>query len=178
MALIKDAQNAEPDILGMMKNSPIPRKPASPQQQQAYDRLVLAGMKILYDPHTNGPIMQMLNAGKIAPGQTVGRVVVLLIEQMDKVSKNTIPTEVVLPAASELLMDVGHLAQTAGIFQFGLPVAFKAMQVMVIALAQYFGVSLGAIQGLVKQANPQSLQKLVPALQRLDGVQPTSPTLH
>ncbi len=180
MPLIKDAQNAEPDILALMKDHPLKRQPASPQAQAAYDRVVLAGMKILYDPATNPHILAMLRAGQIAPAQTVARVVVLIIEQMDKISKNTMPTEVVLPAASELLMDVGQLAEKAGIFPFPLQVAFKAMQGLVIGLAQYFGVSLQEIQGLVHQANPEVLKKLVPAMQKLDGVTPgvNQPVLH
>ncbi len=180
MALIKDAQNAEPDIISLMKDHPLDRKQANPQEQAAYNRVVLAGMKILYDPATHPGIMAMLHAGQMAPANTVARVVALIIEQMDKISKNTIPTEVVLPASSELLMDVGQLAEKAGIFQFPVPVAFKAMQALVVALAQYFGVSLQAIQGLVNQANPDALKKLVPALQKLDGVTPgfNQPVLH
>lgn len=93
------------------------REQASPQEQEAYDRVVAAGMKVMYDKNLHAKIMQMLQAGADNPPQALAQVVALIITQLGAKAKGQIPPGVILPAAEELMALAAEDAQKAGFFK-------------------------------------------------------------
>ena len=115
-----------------------------PQMQKAYERIVQAGLKLMFDPRTREQTMQMMMsegdpAQKIAQG--VGSVMVALFEQ----SNGTMPQELIIPAAVELVAHVVEVAQQAGASitpeQYG-----AAVEQTIAFIGQKFGVNLDGQQ--------------------------------
>ena len=121
-----------------------------PQMQKAYERIVQAGLKLMFDPRTREQTMQMMMAEgdpvqKIAQG--VGSVMVALFQQ----SNGTMPQELIIPAAVELVAHVVEVAQQAGASitpeQYG-----AAVEQTIAFIGQKFGVNLDGQQPQPEQA--------------------------
>lgn len=82
---------------------------ADPKSQDAYDKIVTAGLKILYDDATHQQIVAMLKS-EANPVDKLVHAVMILIEGINDASKDMMPKQVVPAASLELLMLVAELA--------------------------------------------------------------------
>lgn len=119
----------------------------TPQEQQQYEKLILAGMKMLYSEQTHQGIMKMLSDGRSNPPKALADVVTLVMVQLAKKANNKIPPVIVLPAAAELLGLVAELAHTAKLFQVDERIINAALQQIVANLAG--------------KMNPDSVKRLI-----------------
>ena len=92
-------------------------KPIDPQLQKdndALQKVVLAGMRMLYDPKTFPMFKQGITTkqplGNILALQTAG-----LIKMLDKKANHQIPKQVIAPAAVMLLAEIAKFMNEAGL---------------------------------------------------------------
>jgi len=130
----------------------------TPEEQQNYEKLVLASLKVLYSEQTHQGIVKMLQSGD--PAESIANVVTTIILQLDKKSGGKIPEEIILPAAAELVDEVAQLAGKIGI-QVDERVTGQAMQRMVMGLAEEYGVTPEEVQEIMQAIPKEEVQKMV-----------------
>ena len=98
------------------KNAPTfkrPTVPVSPDMREAVDRVVAAGMKMMYAPEMKDErdkVLAMTEPVALVLAQTVTGLTLVL----DKKSQGGIPMPALFPAAIELLADLADLFVKAG----------------------------------------------------------------
>lgn len=85
-----------------------------PQDMQAFEKVVLAGMKIMYDK-TTFPIFKSGMMKKTPLPQRLATEAAGLMKMLMDKSKNSIPKQIIAPAAAMLLMEMGKFMTEAGI---------------------------------------------------------------
>lgn len=117
-----------------------------PNLRDAFERVVLAGMKVMYSPETEELVSEAMNA----PGEVwkkLGEGVAGLMMLLDKQSGKGIPQDVIIPAAIELVSEAAdHMNQTG---QAVSPDDLKtATQYAAILIAKKFGANDEQITGM------------------------------
>jgi hypothetical protein len=132
-----------------------------PQMQEAYDKVVMAGMKILFEnKKTSKGIVSRLKADKDKPAKALSDTAAILMIQLDQQAGGKIPEEVILPAAIELLEQTSELADSLGLFPIDDAVLNRAGQLMVANLAEQYGTTPEDIQEMMGSVNEQELQMI------------------
>lgn len=111
----------------------------NPQQKQQLERIVAAGMKVLFDKSTHQMMIDAMQGdGPIE--QKLGQGIVRLIGVLWSESKGSIPPELLIPAGMVLLAEAADFMNQAG--QTVTPEQFgKANEIMLDTLLQQAGVS-------------------------------------
>jgi hypothetical protein len=91
----------------------------TPEEQEAYDRVVMAAQSIIYDEEQSQNIVKMLKKNPANPGEAVGDTTAMLIQQIDEKSGGQIPEEVILPAAFEVMSDLIEMGEESGALDMG-----------------------------------------------------------
>lgn len=131
--------------------------------REPFERVVLAGMKILYSPKMKGTIEQELakNAPverKLAEG-TAG-----LMALIDSQAKKGLPREIIIPAGIELLHEAADFLQSTGRIQASPEQLQQASMYLAVILAKRYGASDQDIQGMFAgQAKPPAAGAEPPA---------------
>lgn len=134
---------------------------ATPEEQESYEKVVLAGLKVLYDDQTNPGVMKMLQAQKDDPAKALADVTSMVITQLDEQSGGTLPEVTILPATEEILGEVAGLAAKAGIFQPDDRALALASQQTLRQLGDHYGVSEEEIQELIQSLPQDRVQQMV-----------------
>lgn len=138
---------------------------ASPQDQEAYTRVVLAASKIIYDDASHQQIMQALQGGA-QPAEALANVASSIMIEMDKKSGGKIPEDVIVPATMEILDELGMLADKAGLFPVDEQVMAAAAQQTVLKLSQQYGIDQAQMQSMIESMDPAKVKELVAAQQK------------
>lgn len=133
----------------------------SPEEQDAYDRVVSAGMHILYDDQTHDGVMKMLQAGEKNPAQAMANVVTMMVTQLDEKSGGKIPEDIILPVTEEFLPMVAELADKAKIFTPDDRTMNLAMQQTVQMLGEQYGMNEADIKEAIGKLDQGEIQKIV-----------------
>ncbi len=160
-----DGENTEQPV-GCQESPSQPRSGDQPngeapteREQEAYDRVVMAGIQMLSDDTANDSIMQLLgNEQSGEPAKRLAKATVTLISEIDRQSNGTLPLEVVPPAAGELLENVGEFANAAGVLQVDQSVLDKATQHLIVEISELYGTSPEDIQNVLNEM-PQKQQE-------------------
>jgi len=135
---------------------------ATAEEQEAYERVVLAAAKVLHDDPTNQQVMQMLETGAQGdPAQALAEVVTVVITQLDEQSGGTIPGEVIIPASAEVLSMASELAESAGLFQADEATLQRAVQMMQANVGEAYGIDPDELQAMIAEIDPGTLESLV-----------------
>ncbi len=89
--------------------------PVTPEEQEAYDRVMSAATQMLYSEQTGPGIMQMLEADADNPVAAVTNVTMTIIGELDDQSNGTLPEEVIPSAVEEIAELSAELMQEAGL---------------------------------------------------------------
>jgi hypothetical protein len=92
----------------------MPAEDVDPKLQEAYERVVIAAGKVLYESPTHEQVMQMLTSGPDIEGNVAEAVTTIMLQLYEK-SRGTMPGEVILPAAAEVISMVLELLEAAGV---------------------------------------------------------------
>ncbi len=137
-----------------------------PQLQDAYQRVVLAGMKVLFSKDTNSMVQEEL--AKPGPmGQKLGQGIAGLMLLLFQQSNKTMPPQLLIPAGSYLLAQAADYAKKTGQPVTNMDVA-QGMEVMVDTLFSKFGVDPEKVMNAAGGAQQQ--QPAAPA-----AAQPAAP---
>ena len=129
-----------------------------PELQEAYDRVVLAGMKVLFDKSTNAKVMKALD-GEGPLSKRLGVGIAGLMATLFKQSNNTIPPQVLIPAGTNLLMQAVDFLRKTGKEQVDNQTIGEAMQVMVNTVLDMFGVDPAKLRGALDQFDQSRSQQ-------------------
>jgi hypothetical protein len=116
-----------------------------PQFQAAYQRVILAGRKIMYSDQMSQQIAQLMQ-GQGSVGEKIGHGVVALISIILEKSNGTMPPQIIMPAGAELIAEAGDLLHKGGV-----PVTDKD-------LAQAMSVYVQEIMQRAKEAQAKKAQ--------------------
>lgn len=84
-----------------------------PEMQDAYERLVMAGKKVLYS-EAMAPQIQQLLQGPGELGEKLGQGVVALLAMLIDKANGTLPPQLIIPAGIELVVEAGNFLKDAG----------------------------------------------------------------
>lgn len=118
--------------------------------QEAYERVVLAGMKVLFSKESNQLIMKEIEQPGPVP-KRLGEGVAGLMMLLFKESNQTIPPQVIIPAGTELLMQVVDFVKKAGLMEVSDQDIGAGMELMIAAVLKQFGVKPEQIQQMINQ---------------------------
>lgn len=135
-----------------------------PGLQQAYERIIMAGKKIMYSPQMT-PQIAALMKGDDTVANKLGQGAVALIALLISQSNHTLPPQLIIPCATELLTEFADFLNSTGVAVSDQDVA-SGMAVMVGQIMQRIGVTpqklqammaakKGAAPGAAPQAPPQ-----------------------
>jgi hypothetical protein len=118
--------------------------------QEAYDRVVVAGMKIMFSKETHGVMLkEMQKEGPVA--QRLGQGVAGLMLVMVKESNETMPPQIIIPAGVELLMQaVDFMKKTDMAYPTNEEIG-QAMQIMITTILEKFGVDPAKFEQMLNQ---------------------------
>lgn len=110
-----------------------------PNLQQAYERVVLAGMKVLFDKSTNDMVVEQIRApGPI--GEKLGRGVAGLVLTLYLESNQTMPPQVMIPAGCYLVAQAADFARKTEHVSVSNEDVAAGIQVMIETLMAKFGI--------------------------------------
>lgn len=116
------------------KNIQIP-----PELQEAYERVVIAGMKVMFSKETHRIMLKELQ--KEGPvGIRLGQGIAGLMLMLFKESNNTMPPQIIIPAGIELMMQAVDFMRKSGTAKVTNQDIGDAMEVMIATIMDKFGV--------------------------------------
>ena len=134
---------------------------STPEEQDFYDRVVLAGDKIIFgSEEARKSIVEKMKVDAKEPAKSLADATALLMIQLDEQTGSTIPEAVILPAAAELLEHMTELADSLGLFPIDDAVVNRAGQIMVGNLSEAYGVSPEDLEAMVNSVPPEAAQQI------------------
>lgn len=124
-----------------------------PELQDAYDRVVAAGMKVLFSKDTHQFMLDQINAPGEASqklGAGIAKVVVFLFNE----SNGTMPQEVIVPAAMLLLLKAADFINKSGKGEISDEEIGMAMEVLIDSLFEGFGEDRSELDAAMNQEMP------------------------
>lgn len=118
--------------------------------QEAYERVVLAGMKVLFSKDSNHLLIEEIQGEGPVPkrlGEGVAGLMMLLFAE----SNQTIPPQVIVPAGTELMMQVVDFLKKTGVLKVTDQEIGAAMEIMISTILQSFGVDPVQMQQILNQ---------------------------
>lgn len=124
-----------------------------PELQNAYERVVAAGMKVLFSKQTHQYMLDQLqapgaNAEKL--GQGIAKVMVFLFNE----SNGTMPQEVIVPAAMLLVLKAADFVNQSGKGKITDAEIGQAMEILVDSLFEGFGADRSQLDAAMAQEMP------------------------
>ncbi len=161
-------QNVQPVTQGAAQVAPqVAAQPVddttpTPEEQEAYERVVLSGVKALSDPASSPQIMQMLGNEQAGdPAERLAKTTSTIFAQLDEQSGGTIPEAVIINSAGEILANVVEFASEAGVIPADKQTLDRASQLLLIDLGNMYDFDPAEVQGLSEGMSDQDLQALV-----------------
>jgi hypothetical protein len=122
----------EDELANMVKVMP-------PEMRDAYQRVVVAGKKMMYAPETAEAIHGIVLDDKIPMANKLGEGVANLVVMMDNQGNGTIPKDVLIPVGVTLMFEAADY-----LFEVGMEVTEKdlsdGMEMMVYSIFDAYGV--------------------------------------
>ncbi len=138
---------------------PLAEEQGTEAEQVNYEKIVLAASEILYDEKSSRGVTKMLKAGD-DPARSIANVTVMIMTQLDEKSGGTIPEEVILPAATEVVELVAELGVAQKIFEVDEAMVNRAAQLMVVSMADEYNVEMEDIQGMMAGVDPTKFEPM------------------
>ena len=127
-----------------------------PELQEAYERVVIAGMKVMFSKESHKLMLDELQ--KEGPvGQKLGMGIAGLMLLLVKESNGTIPPEVIIPAGVNLLSRAADFIRKSEIEKITNADIGDAMEVMISTILQKFGVGPEQMAQMLNQYSNENI---------------------
>lgn len=127
-----------------------------PELQEAYDRVVIAGMKVMFSKESHKLMLDELQ--KEGPiGQKLGMGIAGLMLLLFKESNETIPPQVIIPAGVNLLSRAADFIRKSGIDTITNTDVGDAIELMISTILQKFGVSPEQMEQMLNQYSNENI---------------------
>lgn len=121
------------------------------EMQDAYSRIVKAGLKLMFDPSTRAQTMEFME-GEGDFAQKMGEGIAAVMAMLFKESNETMPPQLIIPAGIELLVHAAEVADKAG-EDVSNEVIAEAMGTFVESMMRQFGMDPAQMQSMVSGLN-------------------------
>lgn len=136
-----------------------------PELQEAYERVVIAGMKVMFSKDTHRIMLkEMQKEGPMA--DRLGKGVAGLMLLLFKESNQTMPPQVIIPAGIELMMQAVDFMRKTGMDKITNKDIGGAMQVLMNTIFEKFGVDPNRFEQMVNQYDNRAVDA---AAQQMGG---------
>lgn len=122
--------------------------------KEAWDRIMVAGMKFMFDPKTNRMVNEYLEAPGDMP-EKLGTAAAGLMITLDRESKNSLPKELLIPGGIALLILAVKYMKKAGIATIGAADYGKAIEIFMYKILDAYGVKQEQFDGYINQMAAQ-----------------------
>jgi hypothetical protein len=143
MALLNDQMPITPESVAEGIEVPADVK-------EAYDRVVLAGMKLMFGDKTHQMALSQLK-GEGPLSVRLGRAIANMVVTFFNESNNTIPPSVLIPAGTYLIAQAADFLRQAQMDEVSNKAIADAMQVMVEEVVRKFGGNTQKMYQLLNQ---------------------------
>lgn len=127
-----------------------------PELQEAYDKVVIAGMKMMFSKETHRVMLKELQReGPVS--DRLGKGIAGLMLILFKESNATMPPSVIIPAGIELLMQAVDFLRKTGLEKVTNEDIGNGMEQMISIIAQKFGASPESLQQALNQFDNQNV---------------------
>lgn len=121
-----------------------------PELQEAYERVVIAGMKVMFDKSTHRAMLREIT--KPGPmGDKLGQGVAGLLLMLFQESNKTMPPAVMIPAGVELVMQAADFVRRAELGTVTNDDIGRAVEVMITTLMSKFGADPARLEQALNQ---------------------------
>lgn len=128
---------------------------ASPEEQSDYERAVLAGVDVIFDPQTSPGVLKMMQSSPDAQG--IAQATALVIQILEEQAKGQLPPDIILDLADELGGNVMALGAKNGLFTVDESLKGKAAQQIDILLGEMYGFDQEDAEGLLADVSEEEL---------------------
>lgn len=154
----------------IIKTSENIEKGVKPQDRQAYDKIVMAGKKVMYSQQTHQELMQGLDQepNKI---KAVAEGIVGVLGMLFKQSRNTMPVTPMIQAGMTLMLDALDFLEQAGMIQVREAELDAATKSYMDAIMPKVGITPQMMQGVLSktQGVMQDPQRMAQVQQSAGG---------
>ena len=127
-----------------------------PELQEAYERVVIAGMKVMFSKESHKFMLKELQ--REGPmDQRLGNGIAGLMLLLVKESNNTIPPEVIIPAGMKLMMEAVDFMRETGLGQPTNAEIGGGMQIMISTILEKFGIAPDKMEQMLNQYSNENI---------------------
>jgi hypothetical protein len=138
--------------------------------QEAYEKVVVAGMKIMYSKESHRVMLEEIK--RPGPmGERLGKGITGLMLLMIKESNNTMPPAVVIPAGIKLMMEAVDFLRKTGIADPTNEEIGQGMETFISMILQQFGADPAKLEGALSQFSNDN----IPAAPEAASAAPAAP---
>ena len=153
--LIQD-EMARPEGDDLTKESVEDNIKMPPELQEAYERVVIAGMKVMFSKESHKFMLKELQ--REGPmDQRLGKGIAGLMLLLVKESNNTIPPEVIIPAGMKLMMEAVDFMRETGLGQPTNAEIGGGMQIMISTILEKFGIAPDKMEQMLNQYSTENI---------------------
>lgn len=145
---------------GQQGASAVGDEQATPEEQQAYDKVVLAALQFIHDEKTHPAVVKSLKDLAADPAAAIGTTAFNILIALDEKSGGQIPGEVLVPAALEIMNEVAELARAMKLFQVDEALLAKGVQNMVALAIERGVISPEDVEALMGEMAPEEVEAL------------------
>jgi Ca2+-binding EF-hand superfamily protein len=159
MPIIKDKMEqsapAEKPVTGEEQAAP-GEEAATAEEQDAFKRVEVAAIDILYNEKTNKQFVQMLTEGAKTPANTMAQVAMQIFAIIDEKSGGKIPVSVVIQGAIQVLEVVRDMVEKTGLFEVNEAILGKAVDIVLKTIGERYELDPQEIQELMAEYKDQT----------------------
>ena len=122
--------------------------------QEAYDRIVLAGKKIMFSKETNKAVLDAIK-GEGSLGIRLGKGITTLMMLLHRQSQGTMPPSLLVPVGVCLLAEAADFIRQGNIEPINNVIIAEAIQVFIEAIIQNFGGDPNGMYATFEQLEQQ-----------------------
>lgn len=130
-----------------------------PELQEAYERVVIAGMKVMFSKESHRAMLQEIQR----PGpldQRLGKGIAGLMLMLFKESNNTMPPAVMIPAGVKLLMEAVDFLRKSGLEKPSNADIGGGIEIMIATILEKFGVAPDKMAQMLNQYSNENIPEM------------------
>lgn len=130
-----------------------------PELQEAYERVVIAGMKVMFSKESHRAMLQEIQrSGPL--DQRLGKGIAGLMLMLFKESNNTMPPAVVIPAGVNLLMEAVDFLRKSGLEKPTNADIGGGIEIMISTILEKFGVAPDKMAQMLNQYSNENIPEM------------------
>jgi hypothetical protein len=155
-----EQQEDQAEASGMPEQDGMPNEDdATPEEEDAYEKGVIAIMRVLYDSGAADGIVESIASVNGNP-DAIAKATLQLMKSIDEATGGQIPETVLAPLATEALTQIVELVEAAGVEVGGRGIA-QALQIMLLDFMTEYGADPAQIQQALSTVDTDAIGKLI-----------------